>query len=116
MLLISHDLGVVADACDRVVIMYAGRTVEWGNTADTFARPGHPYASALLAAGRVMRNEQGLFVTVEGEVGRAGGVGCPFAPRCAQAMTRCHVEMPPAFAAIGPGHAARCWLLEGKMS
>jgi oligopeptide/dipeptide ABC transporter ATP-binding protein len=116
LLLISHDLGVVADACDRVVIMYAGRTVEWGATADTFARPGHPYASALLAAGRVMRNEQGLFVTVEGEVGTAGGVGCPFAPRCPQVMPRCRVDMPPAFAAGGAGHAARCWLLEGKAS
>jgi oligopeptide/dipeptide ABC transporter ATP-binding protein len=116
LLLISHDLGVVADACDRVVIMYAGRTVEWGNTSDTFRRPGHPYASALLAAGQVLRNAQGLFVTIEGEVGRAGGVGCPFAPRCPQAMPRCHTEMPPAFAAGGQGHAARCWLLEDQTS
>jgi oligopeptide/dipeptide ABC transporter ATP-binding protein len=116
LLLISHDLGVVADACDRVVIMYAGRTVEWGSTADTFARPGHPYASALLAAGRVMRNEQGLFVTIEGEIGSGGGKGCPFAPRCPKAMPRCHVDMPPAFAAGGSAHEARCWLLEGGTS
>lgn len=114
LLLISHDLGVVADACDRVVIMYAGRTVEWGGTGDTFARPGHPYASALLAAGRVMRNDQGLFVTVDGEVGSAGGTGCPFAPRCSHVTTRCRTDMPPAFSAGGPNHAARCWLLEGK--
>jgi oligopeptide/dipeptide ABC transporter ATP-binding protein len=114
LLLISHDLGVVADACDRVVIMYSGRTVEWGSTSDTFARPGHPYAAALLAAGRVMRNEQGLFVTIEGEVGTGGGQGCPFAPRCPHVMPRCRAEMPPAFAAGGRGHAARCWLLEGK--
>jgi len=115
LLLISHDLGVVADACDRVVIMYAGRTVEWGATSDTFARPGHPYASALLAAGRVMRNEQGLFVTVEGEVGAAGGTGCPFAPRCPKVMPRCRTDMPPAFAAGGPDHAACCWLLDGQV-
>jgi oligopeptide/dipeptide ABC transporter ATP-binding protein len=114
LLLISHDLGVVADACDRVVIMYSGRTVEWGSTADTFVRPGHPYASALLAAGRVMRNEQGLFMTIEGEVGSGGGTGCPFAPRCPQVMPRCRSDMPPAFAAGGTGHEARCWLLEGK--
>jgi oligopeptide/dipeptide ABC transporter ATP-binding protein len=68
----------------------------------------------LLAAGRVMRNEQGLFVTVEGEVGNAGGKGCPFAPRCPRAMPRCHEDMPPAFPAVGTGHAARCWLLEGE--
>jgi oligopeptide/dipeptide ABC transporter ATP-binding protein len=115
LLLISHDLGVVADACDRVVIMYAGRTVEWGATADTFARPGHPYASALLAAGRVMRNEQGLFVTVEGEVGTAGGLGCPFAPRCPRVMPRCQTDMPPAYPAGGTGHAARCWLLDDQV-
>ena len=114
LLLISHDLGVVADACDRVVIMYSGRTVEWGSTADTFARPGHPYTSALLAAGRVMRNAQGLFMTIEGEVGSVSGAGCPFAPRCPHVMPRCRTEMPPAFVADGVDHEARCWLLEGK--
>ena len=114
LLLISHDLGVVADACDRVVVMYAGRTVEWGSTADVFARPGHPYATALLAAGLVERNAQGLFVTVEGEVGSAGGAGCPFAPRCPEVMPRCRTDMPPAFPAGGADHAARCWLLESR--
>jgi oligopeptide/dipeptide ABC transporter ATP-binding protein len=114
LLLISHDLGVVAEACDRVVIMYAGRTVEWGATSDTFERPGHPYASALLAAARVTRNEHGLFVTVDGEVGNASSAGCPFAPRCSQVMPRCRNEMPPAFAAGGATHAARCWLLESN--
>jgi ABC-type dipeptide/oligopeptide/nickel transport system ATPase component len=61
-----------------------------------------------------MRNEQGLFMTIEGEVGSGGGTGCPFAPRCPQVMPRCRSDMPPAFAAGGTGHEARCWLLEGR--
>jgi oligopeptide/dipeptide ABC transporter ATP-binding protein len=61
-----------------------------------------------------MRNEQGLFMTIEGEVGSGSGKGCPFAPRCPQAMPLCRSDMPPAFAAGGAGHEARCWLLEGK--
>ena len=95
LLLVSHDLGVVADACDRVVIMYAGRTVEWGATADTFARPGHPYASALLAAGRVMRNEQGAVRDRRGRGGNGRRRGLSLRAALPAVMPRCRVDMPP---------------------
>ncbi|MEJ1974960.1 MAG: ABC transporter ATP-binding protein [Acetobacteraceae bacterium] len=112
LLLISHDLGVVSAACDRVAIMYAGRTVEWGATPDVFGQPAHPYAASLLQAGRALRDAAGRFVTIEGELvaGLADRPGCPFAPRCPAALPRCEREMPPRLAA-GPGHDACCWLL-----
>ncbi len=112
LLLISHDLGVVAAASDRVVILYAGRTVEWGPTAAVFARPGHPYTAALLQAGTASRDAAGRFVTIEGEAAPASDdPGCPFAPRCPVALARCGAEMPPAFQVEGETHAARCWRL-----
>jgi oligopeptide/dipeptide ABC transporter ATP-binding protein len=116
LLLISHDLGVVSSACDKVYIMYAGRTVEWGPTASVFARPLHPYAASLLQAGKSIRTADGRFVTIEGEVPNLTelGAGCPFAPRCPSKLTRCEAEMPPARSPLGdPARAARCWAQEG---
>jgi oligopeptide/dipeptide ABC transporter ATP-binding protein len=119
LLLISHDLGVVSSACDKVYIMYAGRTVEWGPTRAVFARPLHPYAASLLEAGKSIRDAQGRFVTIEGEVPNLSelGAGCPFAPRCPNKLARCEQEMPPARSLPGdPARAARCWALEGVTS
>jgi oligopeptide/dipeptide ABC transporter ATP-binding protein len=116
LLLISHDLGVVSSACDKVYIMYGGRTVEWGPTRAVFARPLHPYAASLLEAGKSVRNADGRFVTIEGEVPNLSelGAGCPFAPRCPSRLARCDTEMPPARSLSGdPARAARCWALEG---
>ena len=115
LLLISHDLGVVSAACDKVYLMYAGRTVEWGPTGDVFARPLHPYAASLLEAGKSIRRADGSFVTIEGEVPDIGtlGAGCPFAPRCPITRPRCTAEMPPPYGLPSdPAHAARCWAIE----
>ena len=114
-LLISHDLGVVASACDRIYVMYAGWLVEWGPTGRIFAEPWHPYTAGLLRAARVERNQNRRFATIEGEVPDLAqtALGCPFAGRCPHTTSRCRVEMPPAFPAACPApRAARCWRLE----
>ncbi len=112
MLLISHDLGVVATTCARIYVMYAGRTVEWGETRDVFEHPAHPYSIGLLAAAQSARNARGRFATIDGDVPNltAPVTGCPFAPRCGLVLDRCRAEMPPAFnTADGRGHCSRCW-------
>jgi peptide/nickel transport system ATP-binding protein len=112
--LITHDLGVIAETADRVVVMYAGRKVEEAPVADLFARPQHPYTAGLLAA--VPRIDR------SGAAGRKrlveiGGVvpvldreitGCRFAPRCRLATDRCHREDPP-LEVKRPDHLAACW-------
>jgi oligopeptide/dipeptide ABC transporter ATP-binding protein len=111
LLLISHDLGVVRSVCERVYIMYAGRMVEWGDTAEVFGSPGHPYVDGLLAAAQTQRQGR-HFAAIKGEVPDLSSPinCCPFAPRCPKAFARCTTEMPPAFALGTAGHTARCWL------
>jgi peptide/nickel transport system ATP-binding protein/oligopeptide transport system ATP-binding protein len=108
-LLITHDLGVVAEMADDVAVMYAGRIVERGNVQDTFARPQHPYTQALLRSIPVlgMRQDQRLTV-IPGMVPSPASwpSGCRFEARCDQAFDRCG-EYPPLFD-IGP-QAAACW-------
>ncbi len=113
-LLITHDLGVVAEFCDAVVVMYAGRVVERAAAAGLFARPRHPYTAGLLAAtprlagAAVARG--GKLPTIPGMVPPPGrrGTGCTFADRCPRALPRCRGERPP-LAALGDGHHAACW-------
>ena len=114
LLLITHDLAVVASMCARVYVMYAGYTVEWGETARVFSRPLHPYTIGLLQAARLARDDRQRFATIEGEVpGHADtGRGCPFASRCGFVMPRCLNETPPPLTqSQSSGQAARCWLL-----
>ena len=113
MLLISHDLGIVASACERLYVMYAGRMVEWGRTRDVFGKPAHPYTVGLFQAARAARDAQGRFATIRGDPPHLAELaqGCPFAPRCAQAMAECARSMPePSALAEGTSHAVRCWL------
>jgi oligopeptide/dipeptide ABC transporter ATP-binding protein len=113
MLLISHDLGIVASACERLYVMYAGRVVEWGRTRDVFGKPAHPYTVGLFQAARAARDAQGRFATIRGDPPHLAELaqGCPFAPRCAQAMAECARSMPePSALAQGTSHAVRCWL------
>jgi len=111
LLLISHDLGVVRSVCDRVYIMYAGRSVEWGGTQDVFGSPGHPYVDGLLAAAQTERRGR-HFASIKGEVPNLSAeiTACPFAPRCPKVFAPCSV-MPGAFDSDGnPFHQVRCWL------
>lgn len=113
MLLITHDLGVVAELADQVAVMYAGQVVEFGSVASVFSRPQHPYTEALLYSIPLlgMTQEQRLRV-IRGMVPSAleWPSGCRFAPRCDYAFERCQSESPPLIS-VGVGSAA-CWLCE----
>jgi oligopeptide/dipeptide ABC transporter ATP-binding protein len=111
-ILITHDLGVVAEACDRVVVMYAGQVVEMGPVRELFAQPGHPYTQGLLAA--VPRPDQrgGKLAVIPGTVPSPARWphGCRFRARCPYAWDLCHEQ--PSLLAAGPNQHARCWLVE----
>ncbi|RAI02052.1 dipeptide ABC transporter ATP-binding protein DppD [Acuticoccus sediminis] len=109
-ILITHDLGVVAQSCDRVVVMYAGRAVERATTAALFADPQHPYTIGLMAAVPRIDAATGRLSTIEGSVPRLDGTlkGCRFASRCPLADGQCRAEDPP-LVAIAPGHDVACW-------
>lgn len=112
LLLISHDLGVVAHLADRVAVMYGGHVVEQATTADLFDRPRHPYTAALLAAAPPPTRKVDRLPAIRGAVPSATRwpSGCRFHPRCPHAWDRCTEELPTLLAA-GPGHVARCWLV-----
>ena len=114
-LLITHDLGVVAEMAQRVVVMYAGRKVEEAPVARLFARPHHPYTRGLLASvprlgSSLAGGDRGRLAEIQGVVPslREEIVGCAFAPRCGFATERCRRESPP-LDAQGPGHLAACF-------
>lgn len=110
-LIITHDLSVVAQTCDRVVVMYAGKVVEQARTNALLTASRHPYSRGLIASipALVGRNER--LAGIRGSVPQPLQVpsGCRFHPRCPFAMERCIVEVPPDFA-VGPDHLAACWL------
>ena len=110
LLLITHDLGVVAEMCDRVVVMYAGRIVEQADAAALFRRPRHPYTAGLLAAMPRLVPKGGKLPSIPGTVPPPGrrGVGCSCAERCPRAEARCRTELPP-LAPTEAGHLAACW-------
>jgi oligopeptide/dipeptide ABC transporter ATP-binding protein len=109
LVLVSHDLGVVAGLADRVVVMYAGRVVETGDADDVLTRPRHPYTQGLLASipqGPVTR---GALTPIPGSPPDPAALpeGCAFHPRCALAIERCVTDVP-ALRAVGPGHECAC--------
>ena len=112
-LLISHDLGVVSRLADRIVVMYLGKVVETGVSADIFRAPLHPYTKALFDS--IPRLNEGIekMRALEGEIPSAINPpsGCPFHPRCARAVPRCSKECP-VFAEVEPGHRVSCFLYE----
>ncbi len=94
--MITHDLGVVAESCDRVVVMYAGRTVEEADVIDLFERPLHPYTRALMASMPSMNTHSARLTEIPGLVPspQSPRHGCAFAPRCMYANARCVAEVP----------------------
>jgi peptide/nickel transport system ATP-binding protein len=112
-IMITHDLGVVAESCDRVIVMYAGRKMEEASVFDLFDRPMHPYTRALMASMPAMNTRAARLTEIPGivpaphELGR----GCPFAPRCSYAKERCTQQMP-ALVDYGAGHAVACHAAE----
>ncbi|MDB4967859.1 MAG: oligopeptide/dipeptide transporter, ATPase subunit [Myxococcales bacterium] len=109
LLLITHDLGVVAETCDDVVVMYAGHIVEQAPAAELFRRPRHPYTAGLLASRRPKGAGKHL-QEIPGLVPRLDQLpsGCRFADRCPRVQQRCRDEAPP-LAAIEPGRLVRCF-------
>jgi oligopeptide/dipeptide ABC transporter ATP-binding protein len=90
LLMVSHDLGLLRWHCDRLYIIYAGRTIEWGDTASVIDRPAHPYTRGLIAASRLQRASDGRFGALRGEVAATEPlVGCPFASRCDEVRDIC---------------------------
>lgn len=111
-LLITHDLGVVAETAEHVVVMYAGRVVEEAPVRELFHHPLHPYTQGLLRSiPGLAEEERRRLEAIPGVVPSllALPVGCKFNDRCAFVMARCHEEEPP-LTALQPGHRVRCWL------
>ncbi len=112
-LLITHDLGVVAEMCERVAVMYAGRIVEFGSVRQIFKNPQHPYTKGLLNSIPKITGERTRLQPIDGNVPSLRNMpkGCRFAPRCPFATEKCF-EQEPNLYEIEDGHFSRCWLHE----
>jgi peptide/nickel transport system ATP-binding protein len=119
MILITHDLGVVADVADRIAVMYAGRIVESGPVRTIFNAAAHPYTQALLESIPRIRDDGGelapgarRLAAIDGQPPDLATLppGCAFHPRCGHVMERCLIERPPELD-LGGRHGARCWLV-----
>jgi oligopeptide/dipeptide ABC transporter ATP-binding protein len=118
-LLITHDLGVVAEMCDRVVVMYAGRVVEEADVRTLFQAPAHPYTRGLLESIPKLNERRARLASIPGNVPTPFEMpaGCKFAPRCPLAFDRCAAEEPALQPVQGSSqHTVRCWLNEGSQS
>ncbi len=113
MLLITHDLGVVAGSADRVAVMYGGQIVEQAATRELFRNPQHPYTRALLDAIPRLDVVTPRLPAIAGAVppATAWPAGCRFHPRCSQVLDRCSTDVPPTFV-LAPSHFSRCWLAD----
>jgi peptide/nickel transport system ATP-binding protein len=110
-LLITHDLGVVAEMCDRVVVMYGGKVVEESDVITLFTRPQHPYTQGLMKSMPTLDSNMKRLYSIKGSVPSPGSFseGCSFAPRCEYATEICRSQSPK-LEEIEPGHFSRCWL------
>ncbi|HEX7098515.1 MAG TPA: ABC transporter ATP-binding protein [Acidimicrobiia bacterium] len=110
---ISHDIAVIAEVTDSMGVMYAGKLVEYGDTADVFARPKHPYTYLLLKSTPSITGPRRQLAPLEGEPPNLldPPTGCRFHPRCPFATEKCAMEEPP-LADIGGGHRVACWHYE----
>ena len=110
MMLITHDLGVIAQMAEHVVVMYAGRIVEIGPVADVIHRPAHPYTVGLMGSIPAMDEDRERLLQIDGAMPRLTAIpsGCAFNPRCPRVFDRCRSERPELIDA-GSTRAA-CWL------
>jgi oligopeptide/dipeptide ABC transporter ATP-binding protein len=109
-LLITHNMGVIAEIADRVMVMYAGRVAEQANVTDLFDEAAHPYTLGLLGSTPVLTRDEERLAAIPGSLPRLGEAptGCRFAPRCERRNPACMLERPPLIALGRPGHAAAC--------
>ncbi|GAX91727.1 ABC transporter ATP-binding protein [Effusibacillus lacus] len=114
-MLITHDLGVVAEMCDRVVVMYAGQIVEEADVRNLFKSPKHPYTVGLMKSMPALATGQERLDSIPGVVPLPTEMpkGCRFAPRCGQVMEICR-EKAPELAVVEGSHKCRCWLYTGE--
>jgi peptide/nickel transport system ATP-binding protein len=122
-ILITHDLGAVAEMADNVTVFYAGKSVERGTVADILTQPRHPYTYGLMSCvprlrlGAAAYEARQPLQEIRGMVPALGnfGAGCRFAPRCPLADQRCY-DMPPPDERVAPSHAAACWKVEEEVT
>ena len=110
-LFVTHNLGVVAEMCDQVLVMYCGRVVEYANVYELFSNPKHPYTKGLMAAMPKLGTRVSELEAIPGNVPNPKRMpqGCKFAPRCKNAMPICHEDEPELFQ-FSDGRRSRCWL------
>jgi peptide/nickel transport system ATP-binding protein len=111
-MLVTHDMGVIAETCDRVAVLYAGRVAEIGPVGDVIHRSRHPYTAGLMGSIPSMDVDRERLLQIDGAMPRLNAIppGCAFNPRCPQAMERCRRERPDLLQA-GATRAA-CWLVD----
>ena len=114
-ILITHDLGIIAEMADRVAVMYAGQIVEQSGVGDLYENPRHPYTRGLIASIPVLGRVAETLEVIPGSVPNLIDMpaGCRFAPRCQYAMRICH-ETEPSLLPVGSGHEVRCWLYQSQ--
>jgi len=110
-MLITHDMGVIAEMSDRVAVMYAGRIVEVGPLREVIKSPKHPYTVGLMDSIPVIGQEKDQLSHINGAMPRLQEIppGCPFHPRCSETFDRCRVERPDSMPTGNPGQVASCW-------
>ena len=115
-MLITHDMGVIAETADRVAVMYAGRIAEIGPVRDVVKRPRHPYTQGLMGAIPTLAGRSSRLVQIPGSMPRLAAIpkGCPFHPRCSLAFDRCRAERPDGIAAANS--LVACWLVTGDQA
>lgn len=111
-ILITHDLGVVAEICERVIVMYSGQIVEQGDVRTILKNPQHPYTKGLLKSVPDLRGKKDRLYSIPGTVPAPGTniAGCRFAARCQEVFGKCHEESPDLYKSEQDGHEVRCFL------
>ena len=111
---ITHDISIVGNICDKLVVLYGGIVVETGLKDQILKNPQHPYTEALLKAIPILGDKKDRLHTIKGEPPDAGNLpsGCPFHPRCDYAKDICKEGEPPPVVQMKDGRQARCWILD----